>query len=135
MVNGKIDILQEISDDHTLHVSFYNLDAGQYKKYFIEKNVTNLCTSFTTDILIKDTIKDFAAHTDPKIEPEKCPWPTGVIDVKNFLPLDSALPPVISKSSENWKAEFRLAKNNEFQGGFTAYFFVRNNDTLMSMGR
>lgn len=135
MVDGKIDILQEISDDHTLHVSFYNLDAGQYKKYFIEKNFTNLCTSLTTDILIKDTIKDLFAHTESKIEPEKCPWPSGVIDVKNYFPEDSALPPVISMSSENWKVEFQFAKNNEFQGGFTAYVFVRNNDTLLTMGR
>lgn len=135
MFSGKIDILQEITDEHFLHVSFYNFDAGQYKKYFIDKNFTNLCTSFTEDELMKDAVKDIVANTESKIELGKCPWPAGVLDAKNYFPEDSFLPPYISMASEKWRCDIRIYKNDEFQGGIVVYVLLRNDETLMKLGR
>lgn len=134
VLNGKVDILQEISDDHSLQVSFFNFDAGQYKKYFIEKNFTNLCTSLTEDDLMKGAVKDIVDHLDSKIVLGKCPWPTGEINMKNYFPEDSFLPPYISMASEKWKLEAKFYKGEEFQGGFIVYCLLRNDDTLMKLG-
>lgn len=135
MANGKVDILQEITDDHELHVSFYNFDAGQYKKYFIDKNFTKLCTSFTEDELMKDAIKDIIANTESKIELGKCPWPAGILNAKNYMPEDSFLPPYISMASEKWRTDIVLYKNGELQGGLIIYALLRNDETLMKIGR
>lgn len=135
VLTGKLEILQEISDDHSLQVSLFNFDAGQYKKYFIEKNFTNLCTSFTEDDLMKDAVKDIVDHLDSKIELGKCPWPAGEINVKNYFPEDSFLPPYISMASEKWRVEARFYKGADFQGGFIVYCLLRNDETLMNLGR
>lgn len=135
VVTGKIEVLQELTDDYSLQVSFFNFDAGQYKKYFIEKNFTNLCTTSTEDSLVKGAVKEGFKYIESKIELGKCPWPAGIVKVKNFFPEDSFLPPYISMASEKWRVDARLYKDQEFQGGGVLYCLVRNDDTLMNLGR
>lgn len=134
MINGKVELLQDVTDDFFMYITLFNLDAGQYKKYFIEKNFTNLCTSAFEDPLLKDAVKRFIAHTEPKIEFGKCPGTAGVYDTKNLMLEDSYLPPYISMASEKWRGDLRLYKNGEFQGGVVVYGLLRNADTLMNLG-
>lgn len=126
-MDGKLELLTELSDELSVDASALNWQGNQYKSVFT-KHLDKMCEALYTESAqahFEDAMRSLSHPWEWKL----CPVPAGPNEFRNFLVEDNFLPPYFP-GSEKWLIEFKVSRGEDFLGGYRIYCIIRNEKTL-----